>query len=189
MSISFIEIISSILKDGLGYKVLVWTEKENPTCTIYQMRGNFVKVIAGEIGSGGNVDLSADAIISSDSGLTQCSLILKCNVKNGLFIQLGNSLTLIVDGNLFTLNLEKHLSKTQDLNNLGEYYYIEVHRFFVNKNFIKLISNSSEVELVIRGKEQEIKGCLTKKNIKRFREFYYKYLENISNKYLYESKK
>lgn len=177
MQISILEIFKAIFRSGLGYKVLIWNDKENPNFTNYQMRGNFITKLSGSIGSGGNIDLAADALISSEGNDNLYSLILKCNVENGLFVKLEDSLTLVVDNESFTYDLEPNLSNTQDFNNFGEYYLIEVHRFLVNRDFVKLLANSSKVEIIIQGKEKVIRGFLSKKNIRRFNEFYHNYID------------
>jgi len=182
LKISILEIIKGIFRGGLGYKVLVWNDKENPNFTNYQMRGNFITKLSESIGGGGNIDFGADAIISSDGNDNLYSLILKCNVENGLLVTRENSLTLVVDEESFTFNLEPSLSNNQEFNNFGEHYLIEVHRFIVNRDFIKLIANSSDIEIIIRGEGRVIGGLLSKRNISRFNEFYRKYLDNSATK-------
>lgn len=180
MKLSFSEIIKSIFKNGLGYKVLVWQDKENPDYTNYQMRSNFIPKIDGFIGAGGNIDFGADAYVSTKGEVNLFSLILKCNVENGLFVRPEGSLTLVIDSAAFKLNFDPSFSKENEFNNFGNYYLIEAHRFLVEREFIKFIADSKDVHIIIHGQEKDIEGELTQKNIKRFREFYYNYLQNSS---------
>jgi len=181
MSISFSEIIKGIFKNGLGYKVLVWQDKENPDYTNYQMRGNFVNKLSASIGTGGNIDFAADAFISSKEEVNLYSLILKCNVENGLFVRPDDSLTLVIDSAAFKLSFDPSFSKENEINNFGNYYLIEAHRFLVEKEFLKLIADSRDVNIIIHGQEKDIEGELTQKNIRRFREFYYNYLQKTTD--------
>ena len=170
------DIIKRVLKDGIGYKVLVWDDEQDQSFTNYQMRGNDASITAGDIGDGGNVDFSADAYVSKTDDLDIYGILIKCNVKGGLYFKSNNTLSIKVDDRKMEFNLDDDFYSINEFSNFGDIYYIEICRFLVNKEILKLIADSINVEFKVHGKEQTIEGYLTKKNIRRFKEFYYEYL-------------
>ena len=177
---SLIEMIKSVFKNGIrdfGYNVFVWEDEENPTFTNYQMRGNFVKINAGNLGSGGNVDISADAYISKKNEIFVYGLLVKCNVKGGLNFLRKNVLLLNIDGKEMNFDLSEVYYKIDEFSNFGENYSIEQDRLLIDKDIIKLIADSLNVEFKVNGEKQTIEGYFSNKNINRFREFYYDYLQ------------
>ncbi|MBC8198144.1 MAG: hypothetical protein H8E60_09690 [Candidatus Marinimicrobia bacterium] len=179
MAISFIQIAKDFFINIfaiLGYKVLVWDDETNPTFTNYQMRGNFARIIEGDLGSGGNIDISGDAYISKENDIFVYGLLVKCNVKNCLNFLQQNVFILNVDGKLISFDINDDFYSIDEVSILDEKYFVEIDRFLIDKEIMKLLANSTNVEFKINGEKQTIEGYLSNKNIRRFREFYYDYL-------------
>lgn len=139
------------------------------------MRGNFVKITKGFIGSGGNIDISGDAYTSIKNNLF--GLLIKCNVKDGLNLTRKSALLLNIDGEKINFDLNEEFYSIEEYSNWGENYFIEIDRFLIEKDILKLLADSTNVSFRINGEKQSIEGYLTDKNIKRFREFYHDYLQ------------
>ena len=90
--------ITGVFKNGFGYKVIVWEDETNSAFTNYQMHGNFTRIVEGNLGSGGNIDISGDAYMSKEDEISIYGLLVKCNVKNGLNFLQQNVFILNVDG-------------------------------------------------------------------------------------------
>ena len=61
-----IDVVKGVFKNGFGYKVIVWEDETNSAFTNYQMHGNFTRIVEGNLGSGGNIDISGDAYMSKE---------------------------------------------------------------------------------------------------------------------------
>lgn len=180
MVFSFVKIIKNIIKNvitNFGYKVLVWEDEVNPSFTNYQMRGNFTNVNEGILGSGGNIDISGDAFISKENEIFIYGLLVKCCVKDGLNLLQKNVFLLNIDGKEINFDLNKEFYSIEEFLNIGEKYIIETNRFLIEREFMKIIADSSNVKFKIRGINQTIEGYFSRKNITRFKEFYYDYLQ------------
>jgi len=177
MSISFIQIAKDFFNKvfaTFGYKVLVWEDETSPNFTNYQMRGNFVRITKGDLGSDGNIDISGDAYLSKENDFY--GLLIKCNIKNRLNFLQQNVFILNVDGKLISFDINDDFYSIDMISILNKKYFIEIDRFLIDKEIMKLLANSTNVEFKINGENQTIEGYLSDKNIRRFREFYYDYL-------------
>lgn len=171
MQISISQRIKSYYRD----RVKIRTDKGNSGATFYEMRDNILpnSKVSSSINDGGYVSLCAYA----NSFDNFYSLFVKWKSDRGLFVNLVNSFSLVADDQVFNFDLESNLIvPTGEYKANGEHYYLEGFFLIVEKDFIKLIGDSSNIKIVIRGKIQEINGYLSERNIKRFRDFYYNYL-------------
>ena len=172
-----IDVVKGVFKNGFGYKVIVWEDETNSAFTNYQMHGNFTRIVEGNLGSGGNIDISGDAYMSKEDEISIYGLLVKCNVKNGLNFLQQNVFILNVDGKEISFDLNDDYYSIDEFSNLGVKYFIEIDRFLIDKEIMKLLADSTNVEFKINGEKQTIEGYLSDKNIRRFREFYYDYLQ------------
>jgi len=176
MGFSIIDVLKGVFKNGFGYKVFVSEDETNSSLINYQMHGNFTRIVEGNLGSGGNIDISGDAYISKNAEISLYGILVKCNVKDGLYFLQRNAFQLNVDGKEFNFNLSDNFYSIDEFSNFGDKYFIEIDRFLIDKGIMKLIADSTNVEFKIYGQKQTIEGYLSDKNIRRFRDFYYDYL-------------
>ena len=170
--------IKYFFRDFLGNRVIIKTDKDNPEQITYHMRDNFLTRLESSLKtSGGRISITASAILYLESNENIYFLRLKAQCNTRLIVKFENSFSILIDDKLYHLNIEPNITLIREYVNSGEHTYLEAYGSVVEKDFIKLISNSKNVKIVINGMVQEITGYLSKKNIERFRKFYYNYLE------------
>ncbi len=160
---------------GTGYKIL--THSDNEGCHIvHRMKSNNASAEKQSLGMYGQIWIDGEVYKSTGVEPSYYSLTVSCLTTPGLSIQNDSSLTISFKDLNKVLSGMSSRYKSEEVKMAGSIYLLEKCTFQIDKELLKKIGDSNSVNFSLKGKDRILNGKIPKTSIKRFKVFYYDYV-------------
>ncbi len=112
----------------------------------------------------------------SKEGVVDYNVIVRYASESWLYIENGESLILLVDGESLNLSGEGSLSH-REVQNIGKVFVVEHAWYKISPENLKKIASASEVRIKLIGTNHFEKRHFSEKNLKKFKEFVEEYVK------------